>query len=51
MDKSKRWKIKPNLVDELYEEWNNGSIIYLLFNIASNQSELRKVSIRQRYII
>ena len=33
----------PNVGDARYEEWQNNSIVYSLFNTASNQSSLRDI--------
>lgn len=40
--------IKPNLDNDLYEEWNNDAIIYSIFNTSSNQSSLRKIEYKNR---
>lgn len=38
----------PNLKDVLYKQWESDSIVYSLFNTASNQSSLRKVDYKTK---
>ena len=38
----------PNIKHENYQQWENDSIIYSLFNTASNQSSLRNIQYNQK---